>query len=351
VIRFLAKRMVYGFMVLVGVICIIFLLFHALPGDPVALIAGQRSDINTRQTITKELGLDRPLHIQFLYYINDLSFISIYEPSERHREKYGYLELVPLGKHMLVLKWPYLRRSFQTNKRVTEIIQDNIFDTLWLALAAMTFASITGIALGVIAALNQNSFLDHFFISVSVFGISIPSFVSAIVIAMVFGFYLSDFTGLNLTGQLWVNHPLRGRELQLHNLILPALTLGIRPLAIIVQLTRSSMIEVMSLDYVRTAYAKGLSKYQVVLRHALKNAMNPVITAVSGWLASLMAGAFFVEYIFDWKGLGYITIKAVQSLDFPVVMGVTLLVATVFVVINIFVDLLYAAIDPRIRLS
>lgn len=343
--------MVYGFMVLVGVICIIFLLFHALPGDPVALIAGQRSDINTRQTITKELGLDRPLHIQFLYYINDLSFISIYEPSERHREKYGYLELVPLGKHMLVLKWPYLRRSFQTNKRVTEIIQDNIFDTLWLALAAMTFASITGIALGVIAALNQNSFLDHFFISVSVFGISIPSFVSAIVIAMVFGFYLSDFTGLNLTGQLWVNHPLRGRELQLHNLILPALTLGIRPLAIIVQLTRSSMIEVMSLDYVRTAYAKGLSKYQVVLRHALKNAMNPVITAVSGWLASLMAGAFFVEYIFDWKGLGYITIKAVQSLDFPVVMGVTLLVATVFVVINIFVDLLYAAIDPRIRLS
>jgi len=351
VIRFLAKRMVYGFMVLVGVICIIFLLFHALPGDPVALIAGQRSDINTRQTITKELGLDRPLHIQFLYYINDLSFISIYEPSERHREKYGYLELVPLGKHMLVLKWPYLRRSFQTNKRVTEIIQDNIFDTLWLALAAMTFASITGIALGVIAALNQNSFLDHFFISVSVFGISIPSFVSAIVIAMVFGFYLSDVTGLNLTGQLWVNHPLRGRELQLHNLILPALTLGIRPLAIIVQLTRSSMIEVMSLDYVRTAYAKGLSKYQVVLRHALKNAMNPVITAVSGWLASLMAGAFFVEYIFDWKGLGYITIKAVQSLDFPVVMGVTLLVATVFVVINIFVDLLYAAIDPRIRLS
>jgi peptide/nickel transport system permease protein len=169
--------------------------------------------------------------------------------------------------------------------------------------------------------------------------------------AMIFGFYLSDLTGLNLTGQLWVNHPIRGRELQMHNLILPALTLGIRPLAIIVQLTRSSMIEVLSLDYIRTAYAKGLDKYIVVLKHALKNAMNPVITAVSGWLASLMAGAFFVEYIFDWKGLGYITIKAVQSLDFPVVMGVTLLVATIFVVINIFVDLLYAAIDPRIRLN
>jgi peptide/nickel transport system permease protein len=222
---------------------------------------------------------------------------------------------------------------------------------LWLALAAMVFASIVGILLGIIAALNQNKFIDHFFISISVFGISIPSFVSAIIIAMIFGYYLSDITGLNLTGQLWVNHPIRGRELQLQNLILPALTLGIRPLAIIVQLTRSSMLEVLSMDYIRTAYAKGLTKYQVVFKHALKNALNPVITAVSGWLASLMAGAFFVEYIFDWKGLGYTTIKAVQSLDFPVVMGITLLVATIFVVINIFVDLLYAAVDPRIRLS
>jgi peptide/nickel transport system permease protein len=338
-------------MVLIGVICVVFLLFHALPGDPVSLIAGQRSDISTRQSITRELGLDKPLHVQFFYYVNDLSFISVYDPSDQNQQKYSYQEITAIGSKVLVLKWPYLRRSFQTNKKVTEIILDNIFDTFWLAFSAMVFASIIGILLGVIAALRQNSWLDHFIISISVFGISIPSFVSAILMAMIFGFYLSDLTGLNLTGQLWVNHPIRGRELQMHNLVLPALTLGIRPLAIIVQLTRSSMIEVLSLDYIRTAYAKGLDKYIVVLKHALKNAMNPVITAVSGWLASLMAGAFFVEYIFDWKGLGYITIKAVQSLDFPVVMGVTLLVATIFVVINIFVDLLYAAIDPRIRLN
>lgn len=350
-IRFFTKRIAYGFMVLVGVICVVFLLFHALPGDPVSLIAGQRSDISTRQEITRELGLDRPLHVQFFYYVNDLSFLSVYKPSEENEQKYDYKEIMNLGHHVLVLKWPYLRRSFQTNKKVTEIIYDNIYDTLWLALAAMVFASIVGILLGIIAALNQNKFIDHFFISISVFGISIPSFVSAIIIAMIFGYYLSDITGLNLTGQLWVNHPIRGRELQLQNLILPALTLGIRPLAIIVQLTRSSMLEVLSMDYIRTAYAKGLTKYQVVFKHALKNALNPVITAVSGWLASLMAGAFFVEYIFDWKGLGYTTIKAVQSLDFPVVMGITLLVATIFVVINIFVDLLYAAVDPRIRLS
>jgi len=350
-LRFFIKRISYGLLVLLGVIIVVFLLFHALPGDPVSLIAGQRSDISTRQSITKELGLDKPLHIQFLLYINDLSLISVHVDSESNQEKYSYREIMNAGNRAIVLKKPYMRRSFQTNKRVTEIIYDNFDDTLWLALTAMVIASILGITIGIIAALNQNTFIDHLFISVSVFGISIPSFVSAIVIAMVFGYYLSDYTGLNLTGQLWVNHPIRGRELQLQNLILPAITLGIRPLAIIVQLTRSSMLEVLSLDYIRTAYAKGLNRYTVVLKHALKNGMNPVITAVSGWLASLMAGAFFVEYIFDWKGLGFTTIKAVQSLDFPVVMGVTLFVAAIFVIINIFVDLMYAAIDPRIRLS
>ena len=350
-LRFFIKRIGYGVLVLFGVVVVVFLLFHALPGDPVSLIAGQRSDISTRKSITKELGLDKPLHIQFLQYVNDLSFISIHEKSIQNQTNYDYKEIVNLGKNILVIKWPYMRRSFQTNKKVTEIIYDNIDDTFWLAFSAMLIASVLGITLGIIAALNQNTWLDHLLISVSVLGISIPSFVSAIVMAMVFGYYLSDYTGLNLTGQLWVNHPLRGRELQLQNLILPAITLGIRPLAIIVQLTRSSMLEVLSLDYIRTAYAKGLNKYKVVLKHALKNGLNPVITTVSGWLASLMAGAFFVEYIFDWKGLGFTTIKAVQSLDFPVVMGVTLVVATFFIIINIFVDLLYAAIDPRIRLS
>ncbi len=338
-------------MVLVGVVCVVFLLFHALPGDPVALIAGQRSDISTRQAITSELGLDKPLHTQFFYYLNDISFISVHENKLNNQQKYGYKSLKRFDNQVLVLKWPYLRRSFQTNKKVTEIIRDNIFNTFWLALTAMIFASALGILIGTISALNQKTILDHLLISASVVGISIPSFVSAILMAMIFGFYLSDYTGLNLTGQLWVNHPIRGRELQLQNLVLPAITLGIMPLSIIVQLTRSSMIEVLSLDYIRTAYSKGLSKNRVVFKHALKNALNPVITAVSGWLASLMAGAFFVEYIFDWKGIGYITIKAVQSLDFPVVMGVTLLIATIFVVINIFVDILYAAIDPRIRLS
>ena len=169
--------------------------------------------------------------------------------------------------------------------------------------------------------------------------------------ALIFGYYLSDFTGLELTGQLWQTHPLYGRQLHLKNIILPALTLGFMPLAIITQLTRNSMIEVFSKDFVKAARAKGLSKFRIIVKHCLKNALNPVFTAISGWMASLMAGAFFVEYIFDWKGIGYITIKAVQNLDLPVVMGSTILIAIAFVLINIFADVFYALLDPRVKLN
>jgi len=351
-IRFITKRLAYGFLVLVGVVIVVFFLFHALPGDPVAMMAGQRTDIATRESIAKELGLTEPLHIQFLLYINDLSPLSIHQDNIPNKEKYNYKRLFGIGKEKIfALKKPYLRRSFQSNRRVDEILIENMLNTLWLAFAAMFLATLSGILMGIVAALNQNTWIDHFIISISVMGISIPTFLSAILFAIIFGYYLSDYTGLNLTGQLWEIDPISGRQLHLENIILPAITLGIRPLSIIVQLTRSSMLDVLSKDYIRTAKAKGLSKFSMFFKHALKNALNPVITAVSGWLASLMAGAFFVEYIFDWKGLGFVTIKAVQSLDFPVVMGSTLIVALFFILINIFVDILYAAIDPRIRLT
>lgn len=350
-IKFIGKRLLYGFVVILGVVLVVFFLFHALPGDPVSMMVGQRTDVSTREVITKELGLDQSLPMQLSHYVKDLSPISVHEDTEDNQRKYEYFPLLNFGENVLVIKRPYLRRSFQTNKRVDEILWKNMESTFWLALAAMGFASLFGIGFGIISALKQNSIWDHLLVSGSVLGISIPSFVSGILIAMVFGYYLSDYTGLNLTGQLWTTHPIHGKELQLRNIILPALTLGIRPLSIIVQLTRSSMLDVLSQDYIRTARAKGLRFYHVVLKHALKNALNPVITAVSGWLASLMAGAFFVEYIFDWKGLGYVTISAVQSLDFPVVMGATLLIAVIFVFINILVDILYAAIDPRVRLG
>jgi peptide/nickel transport system permease protein len=351
-IRFIIRRLGYGLLVLFGVIIVVFLIFHALPGDPVSLLAGQRTDLATRESITTELGLEKPVHKQFLLYLNDLLPVSFHSDTPRNQKKYNYTTLFSLGRsHVIVIKQPYLRRSFQSNRRVDEILLENIESTFVLAFSAMLIATTIGIVLGVIAALNQNNWLDHLILSVSVFGISIPTFLSAIIFAILFGYYLSDWTGLNLTGQLWETHPIFGKQLQLKNLILPAITLGIRPLSIIVQLTRSSMLDVMSKDYIRTAKAKGLNSISIFMKHALKNAINPVITAVTGWLASLMAGAFFVEYIFDWKGLGFVTIKAVQSLDFPVVMGATLIIAIIFIIINIFVDILYAAVDPRIRLT
>jgi ABC-type dipeptide/oligopeptide/nickel transport system permease component len=351
-LKYLIKKLMYSLAVLFGVALVVFFLFHALPGDPVSMMAGQRSDVAAREAIAEDLGLNDPLHLQLYHYLKDLSPFSIHLDNIEEQKKYNFYPLLrlPSGK-VWVIKKPYMRRSFQSNKRVTEILMENIAGTFWLAMAAMAFATIAGIIMGVIAAIHQNTFWDHFYVTLSVIGISVPSFVAAILMALVFGYYLSDYTGLNLTGQLWVTDPIYGRQLQLKNLILPALTLGFRPLAIITQLTRNSMLEILNQDYIRTARAKGLSEFVVIWKHALKNAINPVITAISGWLASLMAGAFFVEYIFGWKGIGSVTIKAVQHLDLPVVMGSTLMIASFFVLINILVDICYAIADPRIRLN
>jgi peptide/nickel transport system permease protein len=221
--------------------------------------------------------------------------------------------------------------------------------TILLALAAMLFATVIGVLLGVLAAVKQNTWLDTSSVFASVLGISAPSFFMGIIIAYIFGYLLSHYTGLNMTGSLFDTDPFAGRQLQLQNLILPALTLGIRPLAIITQLTRSAMLDVLDQDYIRTAYAKGLRKRTVVLKHGLRNALNPVITAITGWFAELLAGAFFVEYIFGWKGIGKITVDALEKLDFPVVMGAVLVSAAFFILVNILADVLYGVVDPRVR--
>lgn len=350
-IKFVLHRIFYGFLVILGVVFTVFFIFHALPGDPTTMLQGQRTDISTKEAIIKDLGLDKPLGEQLLYYINDLSPISSHSSSSENQDKYNYIKLLGFGEKALVLKKPYLRLSFTNHRKVSDIISEHFEGTFWLALASMFFATLIGIPMGVWAALRQNTLIDHLLITTSVLGISAPSFVAAIVMIMVFAIYLGDYTGLNISGNLWVIDSIYGKHLEIKNLILPAITLGMRPLAIIVQLTRSSLLEVLSQDYMRTAIAKGLPKYVVICKHAMKNALNPVITAVSGWLASLMAGAFFVEYIFGWKGIGMVTINAVENKDFPVVMGSTLCIAMVFIIINLMVDILYAYIDPRVRLS
>ena len=350
-LSFVLRRLGQGLLILAGVACTVFFLFQVLPGDPVALLAGQRSDLATRAAIAADLGLNESLPVQLGGYLNDISPLGVHPRDSAGVAKYGGVTLLPIGEKAVVLKKPYLRRSFQSNKAVLSILLDHFTGTLWLALAAMLLAAVLGIAFGIMAALKPHSWLDRVLITTSVLGISVPSFVAGILIAITFGFYWSSWTGLNLTGQLYETDPFTGRHLVLRNLVLPAFALGIRPLAVITQLTRSSMLDVLSQDYIRTARAKGLSGYRTVMGHALKNALNPVVTAVSGWLASLMAGAFFIEYIFNWKGLGTVTLRAVENLDFPVVMGSTIFIAALFVLVNIAVDVLYALLDPRVRLN
>jgi len=330
---------------------LVFVLFMILPTDPARLTLGQRADVASVEAIQKELGLDKPKHIQFLYYLNDLSPISFHADLETNSNKYNYTKLFNIGENCVVAKLPYLRKSYQNKRNVSDILLAALPNTIILATAAIILAVIFGVIFGIIASLKQFSFIDNSVLVTSILGISLPSYFSGIVLALIFGYLLADYTGLNYTGGLWVLDDYGDEQLVLKNLILPAIALGIRPIAIITMLTRSSMLEVLSQDYIRTAYAKGLSYWTVVVKHALRNALNPVVTAVSGWFAGLLAGAYFIEIIFDFKGLGYVTIKAIENVDFPVVMGSVLFAAVIFVTINILVDILSGLLYPRVSLN
>jgi ABC-type dipeptide/oligopeptide/nickel transport system permease component len=347
VLKFIARKVVYGILVLLGVVALVFVLFQGF-GDPARLVMGQTGDSTTQANIRKELYLDQPKWKQFVFYLNDVSPIAIH--SEEDIQKKELRGIFIGGKTKFGLKLPYLRKSYQTKKSVSSVLMEALPGTLLLAMAAMFIAVVIGIPLGVVAAVKQNTWMDTTAVFSSIIGISAPSFFMGIIIAYVFGFLLSSYTGLHLTGS-WFDIDENGvKRLTLQNLILPAITLGIRPLAIITQLTRSAMLDVLDQDYIRTAYAKGLNKRTVVWKHALKNALNPVVTAVTGWFAELLAGAFFIEYIFGWKGIGKVTVDALEKLDFPVVMGSVLITATFFIFINILADILYGIIDPRVRI-
>ncbi|MFM1876829.1 MAG: hypothetical protein RL266_2566, partial [Bacteroidota bacterium] len=308
--------------------------------------------------IRKDLGLDLPLLTQYVVYLNDLSPLSLYHHSDpdspyffEPTEHEGSKVLWSGANVNFVLKTPYLRRSYQSQQTVTAIVAQALPGTAVLAVSAISIATVLGILFGIIAALYKGRWPDKALIIFSIFGMSLPSFVAAILIMWVFAYLLGDLTGLEVTGSLYEIDEFEGKKLVLKNLILPAITLGVRPLAVFMQLTRNSMLEVLSMDYVRTATAKGLSFSTVVLKHALRNALNPVITAISGWLASLLAGAVFVEIVFGWKGLGLIMLNALNTYDLPVVMGCIIFVAVIFVFINMLVDVLYGIFDPRVSLQ
>jgi peptide/nickel transport system permease protein len=359
VLRFIAKRFLYGVLVMLGVITVIFLLFNVLPGDPARMMLGQRADSISIAAINKDLGRDKPLMTQYLMYLNDLSPVSFYNTRDvksavfLDSTKYGNPPKINMGEsRALVFKAPYLRRSYQTKRKVAELIRETMPETFVLAFAAMLIASVLGIGLGIIAAIHKNSLFDRTSFVIAIIGMSGPSFFVGLLLMLLFGYILSDYTGLKVVGSLYMVDEYTGQEvLQLKNLILPAITLGLRPWAIVLQLTRSSLLEVLSQDYIRTAKAKGLSYYIVIFKHALKNALNPVITSISGWLAGLMAGAVLVENVFDWKGIGNVVVEALNNYDLPVVMGSTLVFAAIFIVMNVVVDIIYGLLDPRVRVQ
>lgn len=400
------------------------------------MLGGQHSTPEIIQTIRKDLGLDLPFHKRYLIYLNDLSPISVHNTENFESSiyldssKYTAHRLLQLSENKtLVLKYPYLRKSYQNKRNVARIISEKLPDTFLLAFSAILIATVLGIFLGIISAVNKGRFFDNVSFIGAVAGMSAPSFFMAAIISVVGGYTWStqmnlpvfpflfallfssvftihsiysrnqssilmksfftwslkgffiglggwliyiifysifnfgdwplisltlDFpgTGLNTNGPLVELNDYTGEE-EYHweNLILPAITLGIRPLAIVIQLTRSSLLDELSKDYIRTARAKGLSMYKVIVNHALVNSLNPVITAISGWFASLLAGAVFVEQIFDWNGIGKELVSALKNDDFPLVIGVTIVIATFFVLINIIVDIVYGYLDPRVRLN
>jgi peptide/nickel transport system permease protein len=340
------------------VITVIFFLFTILPGDPAKMMLGQNQTAAQVEAVKQKYGFNKPIGTQFLYYLNDLSPISFHSNTTDdytylRPNKYAATELFSLGHITTVIKYPYLRESFtKQGKKVTQVIGETIPNTFVLAISAIVIAISLGIIFGIISALYKDTWIDKSIQILSTLGMSVPSFFSAILFAWLFGFVLHKYTNLEMTGSLYELDDFGEKmTIKWKNLILPAIVLGIRPLAVVIQLMRNSLLEVLNQDYIRTARAKGLSEFQVIKNHAVKNALNPVVTAISGWFASMLAGAVFVEYIFGWNGLGKEIVNALNTLDLPVIMGAVLVIATIFITINIFVDIIYAWLDPRVKLS
>lgn len=354
-LSYILNKIGYAILTLFGVTTVIFFLFNVLPGDPAQMMLGQNESEEQLQAVRAKYGFDQPLSTQYFYYLNDLSPISFHSTQKEDytylaEKKYNAAVLFSLNETDVALKTPYLRESFQKNgQKVSSVIAETLPNTFVLAVSAIVIALLIGVFFGIISALKKDSALDKTIQVLSTLGMSVPSFFSAILFAWFFGYVLHEYTHLNMTGSLYELDDFgEQNQLQLKNLILPALVLGIRPLAVVIQLMRNSLLEVLQQDYIRTAKAKGLSSTKIIRKHALKNALNPVVTAISGWFASMLAGAVFVEYIFGWNGLGKEIVDALNTLDLPIIMGAVLIIALMFILINIFVDIIYGWLDPKI---
>jgi peptide/nickel transport system permease protein len=351
------KRTASVFITLWGVATVVFFLFSVLPGDPAQMMLGQNENSEELALIKKKFGFDQPILTQYAKYLNDLSPISLHPHDDDlnglSTDQYSFKSILNIGQRTLVLKIPYLRKSYhKSGVNVSQVIMDTLPNTAILAMAALLIAICFGLLLGILSAVYAYTPFDRILQLTSTMGMSLPSFFSAILVAWIFGFLLHEFTSLNMTGSLYVLDDMgESYHIAWKNLILPAFVLGIRPLAVITQLMRNALLDEWSRAYVKTARAKGLSLPVIIWRHMLKNALNPVITALSGWFASMLAGAVFVEYIFGWNGIGKEIVNALNILDIPVLMGSVLTISFLFIVINQVVDLLYAYLDPKVQLN
>ena len=333
-------------------------MLFTLLADPARLMLGQNENQEQLEIVKKKYGFDKPKFTQYLYYLNDLSPLSFHSTDPEDftylsEGKYSATNFFKVGQTQVVLKAPYLRESFQkSGKPVSQVIGETLPNTAVLAISAISLATLLGALLGVISAWYKDQWIDKLIQIISTFGMSLPSFFSAIIFAWAFGFIWHQTTGLNMTGSLYeVDDFGEGITVAWKNLILPAVVLGIRPLAVVTQLMRNSLLEVLQQEYIRTAKAKGVSTLRLLWRHAMKNALNPVITALSGWFASMLAGAVFVEFIFGWNGLGKEIVEALNTSDLPIIMGAVLIIALIFIIINILVDVIYGWLDPQISLQ
>lgn len=300
------SRLASAAVVIFGVLCLVFLLIHLVPGDPVEVMLGESARPADREALRASLGLDQPLFTQFTQYL-------------------GQVVQLDFGT------------SLHSKRPIVDILAERLPATLELAIAALFVAIVIAFPLGVMAAVRKDSGWDHGAMAVSLLGVSIPNFLMGPLLILFFAVGLGWF-------------PVSGRE-GLSSLILPAITLGTAMAAILSRMVRATLLEVLDEDYIRTARAKGLSPRVVIWRHALRNALLPVITLLGLQLGALLAGAVITEAVFSWPGIGQLIIEAIQGRDYPVVQACVLLISLSYVVVNTLTDLAYGWFDPRVRLG
>jgi len=328
--RVLLRRVLRGLGVLWGTLTLVFVLFSFVP-DPARQLAGQNESEAAVAALRTKWGLDRPWPERYGAFLLGLSPV--------RPDASGTWRVLP----------PDLGRSYLTDRPVSEALAEALPGTLLLASVAMAAALAVGIGIGLLLAAHPGSRWDTAVLGVAALGMSAPSFVVALAVAWLFGSVLHAWTGLPMTGGMVRVDPFTGPELAWSHAVLPAATLALRPLSVVIQLTRNAALEVLETSYIRTARSKGLSTVRVFSHHVVRNALNPVLTAASGWFAGMLAGAVFVEFVFGWKGMGMLMFRALEQNDLPTVLGCVAVVAVTFVVLNAAMEGAYRLLDPRVR--